>query len=81
MSKRLGNPIEFTIKELAELVCDLAKSDSSMEYKELPSDDPMQRQPDISTAIATLEWEPTVQLKEGLELSIPYFKELLLAEL
>jgi UDP-glucuronate decarboxylase len=77
----LGNPIEFTIKELAELVCDLANSDSPMDYKDLPSDDPMQRQPDISAAIATLEWEPTVQLKEGLELSIPYFKKLLLAEL
>ena len=73
----LGNPNEFTIRQLAETVCELTQSKSSTEYKDLPSDDPMQRQPDISLANEQLEWEPLIQLREGLESSIPYFRDLI----
>ena len=72
----LGNPNEFTIRQLAEIVCQLTESNSVTEYKDLPSDDPMQRQPDISVAREQLEWVPVVQLREGLERSIPYFRDL-----
>ncbi|MEP6391035.1 MAG: UDP-glucuronic acid decarboxylase family protein [Halioglobus sp.] len=75
----LGNPNEFTISQLAEAVCELTQSNSSTEYKDLPSDDPMQRQPDISMAHDQLKWEPVVQLREGLERSIPYFRDLVKA--
>ena len=75
----LGNPNEFTISQLAETVCELTQSKSSMEYRDLPSDDPMQRQPDISVAHEELKWEPVVQLREGLERSIPYFRDLVQA--
>ena len=72
-----GNPNEFTIKELAEKVIDLTGSGSKLVYKPLPSDDPMQRQPDITLAREKLGWEPTVQLDEGLKRTIPYFERLL----
>jgi UDP-glucuronate decarboxylase len=75
----LGNPNEFTISKLAETVCELTRSDSPTEYKDLPSDDPMQRQPDISEANERLEWKPVVQLREGLENSISYFRDLVQA--
>lgn len=70
----IGNPNEFTIKELAELVVELTGSKSKFVYMPLPSDDPKQRQPDISLAKAKLSWEPTVQLREGLIKTIEYFK-------
>lgn len=73
----LGNPGEFTIKELAEIIVDLTNSKSELVYKPLPSDDPMQRQPDISLAKEKLNWEPRVGLKEGLEKTIPYFDHVL----
>lgn len=73
----LGNPGEFTIKELAEIIIDLTNSKSELVYKPLPSDDPMQRQPDISLAKEKLNWEPRVTLKEGLEKTIPYFDHVL----
>jgi UDP-glucuronate decarboxylase len=73
----LGNPGEFTIKELAEIIIDLTNSKSELVYKPLPSDDPMQRQPDISLAKEKLNWEPRVSLKEGLEKTIPYFDHVL----
>lgn len=75
----LGNPNEFTISQLAELVCELTQSQSLTDHKELPSDDPKQRQPDISVAAEKLKWEPLVQLREGLEHSIPYFRDLVQA--
>ena len=75
----LGNPNEFTISQLAELICELTQSKSSMEYKDLPSDDPMQRKPDIAMALQQLEWKPLVHLREGLEISIPYFRNLVQA--
>ncbi len=72
-----GNPNEFTIKELAEKVIELTGSSSELIYKPLPSDDPTQRQPDITLAKEKLGWEPKVQLEEGLKKTIPYFEGLL----
>lgn len=70
----LGNPGEFTIRELAEIVVDMTGSASKLIYKPLPSDDPKQRQPDISFASKTLDgWSPEVMLKEGLAKTIAYF--------
>lgn len=69
----LGNPHEFTIKQLAELVIELTGSKSKIIYEPLPSDDPTQRQPVIDKAKAVLGWEPTVQLREGLIKTIEYF--------
>ena len=73
----LGNPGEFTIRELAEKVIDMTGSSSKLEFRELPSDDPTQRRPDISLAKRELGWEPTVALEEGLKMTIAYFERLL----
>lgn len=72
----LGNPGEFTIKALAEKVIQLTGSKSELVFKDLPTDDPLQRCPDIGLAKAALGWEPSVQLDEGLKTTIAYFKEL-----
>lgn len=69
----LGNPKEFTMIQLAELIIELTGSKSKIEYKPLPADDPKQRKPDISKAQKELNWRPTVELREGIEASIPYF--------
>ena len=71
-----GNPNEFSIKELAEKVIELTGSKSELIFEPLPSDDPTQRQPDITEAREKLGWEPTIQLKEGLKYTIAYFDEL-----
>ena len=76
----LGNPNEFTIRELATQIIDLTGSRSKFINLPLPQDDPRQRQPDISLARSKLDWEPTVQLREGLAKTIAYF-EALMAEL
>lgn len=73
----IGNPNEFTIKQLAENVVDLTGSKSKLVYRPLPSDDPKQRQPDIAKAKQLLGWEPKVQLRDGLTKSIAYFEGLL----
>ena len=73
----LGNPGEFTIRQLAEEVIQLCGSSSRLEFKELPQDDPKQRKPDISMARRTLGWEPKVPLREGLVRTIAYFDALL----
>ncbi len=73
----LGNPGEFTIRELAEAVIDLTGSRSNMVNKPLPQDDPRQRQPDITRAKTALGWEPTIALRDGLEKTIAYFDQLL----
>jgi UDP-glucuronate decarboxylase len=74
----LGNPKEFTILELAETIIRMTGSDSSIDYLPLPEDDPVQRQPIISRAKSLLNnWEPKVELEEGLERTIAYFKQLL----
>ena len=73
----IGNPDEFTIKQLAELVIKLTASKSKIVYRELPEDDPQQRQPDISLARSELGWKPTVKLEDGLKNTIKYFKEII----
>jgi UDP-glucuronate decarboxylase len=73
----LGNPGEFTIRELAELVIELTGSKSKLVRKPLPSDDPKQRQPDIAKAKKVLGWTPKVKLRDGLKKSIPYFERLI----
>jgi UDP-glucuronate decarboxylase len=70
----IGNPAEFTIKQLAELVIALTQSDSKIEYHNLPQDDPKQRQPNISLAKRLLGWEPSIPLSDGLATTIKYFK-------
>jgi UDP-glucuronate decarboxylase len=69
----IGNPNEFTIRELADAVIKLTGSKSEIISKPLPADDPVQRQPDISIAREKLDWEPTIQLQEGLVKTIAYF--------
>lgn len=73
----IGNPVESTIRELAELVVELTGSHSKLVYRPLPSDDPLQRCPDITLAREKLGWEPKVALRQGLEHTIGYFDRLL----
>jgi UDP-glucuronate decarboxylase len=73
----LGNPVEFTMLELAEKVLQKTGSSSKLRFEPLPQDDPKQRQPDISKAKRELNWEPKVSLDEGLELTIAYFKSVI----
>jgi len=73
----IGNPNEFTIRELAETVLEKVQSSSKLVESPLPSDDPTQRKPDISLAQKVLQWEPKIQLDQGLGKTIPYFKDLL----
>jgi UDP-glucuronate decarboxylase len=73
----LGNPIEYTILEIAEIVIDQIGSKSKIIFEPLPEDDPKQRQPDISFAKSELNWEPKTQLKEGLDKTIQYFDQIL----
>ncbi len=73
----LGNPIEFSIRELAELVLEITHPKSEIVHKPLPQDDPLQRCPDITLAKERLKWEPAVMLREGLEETIEYFRQVL----
>ncbi|MEO0673121.1 MAG: UDP-glucuronic acid decarboxylase family protein [Pseudomonadota bacterium] len=73
----IGNPGEFTIRELAEHVVRLVGGSARFEFHEMPEDDPKQRQPDISLAKSELGWEPTVSLEDGLKETIAYFRKLL----
>ena len=73
----LGNPVEKTIKELAEKVVELTNSESRIVYKSLPQDDPVKRQPDISLAKEKLSWEPGIIMDDGMMKTINYFKKLL----
>jgi len=72
----IGNPGEFTIKQLAEMVIDLTNSKSELKYLDLPSDDPTQRRPDISLAKKEFDWEPKIKLEEGLKSTIAYFEKI-----
>ena len=72
----IGNPVEFTIKQLAELCIELTGSESKIIYMAAPSDDPKQRQPDITKARKHLKWEPNVKLRDGLVKTIDYFANL-----
>jgi len=73
----LGNPIEFSIKEVAEKILLLLNSKSKVIYRDLPSDDPQRRKPDISLAKRELNWQPSINLDEGLIITIDYFKKIL----
>jgi dTDP-glucose 4,6-dehydratase len=75
----IGNPVEFTILECAQVVLEVTGSNSKLRYEPLPQDDPRQRQPDISKAKRLLGWEPTIDLRSGLRLSLEYFKSAVLA--
>ncbi len=70
----IGNDNEFTIRELAELALEVTGSKSEIVHLPLPADDPTQRKPDLTKARTLLGWEPTVQLREGLELTAEYFR-------
>ena len=76
----LGNPVEFTIRQLAEQVIELTGSSSKIVLHPLPQDDPKQRRPDISLAQSLLAWQPKVQLRDGLKKTIAYFDKLLSEE-
>jgi UDP-glucuronate decarboxylase len=73
----IGNPHEFTIRELAELIIKLTGTKSKLRFEPLPSDDPRQRRPDISEAKSTLKWEPETELQGGLTKTIAYFENIL----
>ncbi len=73
----LGNPGEFTMKQLAELVLSATGSKSKIVYRELPSDDPTQRKPVIDLAMKELGWKPTIKLEDGLKRTIEYFKTII----
>jgi nucleoside-diphosphate-sugar epimerase len=75
----IGNPGEFTVRELAEIVIRKTGSTSRIVNEPLPVDDPQQRQPDITKARTELGWEPKVSLDEGLDRTIPWFRSLLAA--
>jgi UDP-glucuronate decarboxylase len=70
----LGNPGEYTIKQLAELTIEMVGNDNKIIYEPLPPDDPTRRQPDITLARKYLDWEPTVSLRDGLSKTIEWFK-------
>ena len=73
----LGNPSERTILDFAKLIIELTKSESKIVFKPLPSDDPVQRQPDISLAQKELNWTPTIDIIDGLMKTINYFKSMI----
>ena len=73
----VGNPNEFTMLELAKVVIEITNSKSELVFNPLPLDDPKQRCPDITLAKSILKWEPTIQLKEGIEKTTAYFKQIL----
>jgi nucleoside-diphosphate-sugar epimerase len=73
----LGNPAEITVSQLAEVIIELAGSSSEIVYKPLPADDPTRRQPDIAKARRLLDWEPRVDLREGILATLAYFSEAL----
>jgi dTDP-glucose 4,6-dehydratase len=70
----IGNPVEMTIKQIAETIIKMTGSTSKIVYRPLPTDDPKQRRPDITRARTLLGWEPKVQLEEGLIKTIEYFR-------
>jgi UDP-glucuronate decarboxylase len=73
----IGNPSEFTIRELAEKVVQKVASGSKLVFRDLPSDDPRQRKPDIRLAKEKLQWEPTIALEQGLDKTIEYFRSII----
>ena len=74
MPVNIGNPDEFTILECAQAILDVTQSKSELRFEALPQDDPTRRKPDISKAKALLDWEPKISLREGLEMSLDFFR-------
>lgn len=74
----IGNPVEFTMLELAEMILKITGSNSELVFEPLPGDDPKQRKPDISLARESIGWFPSIQLEEGLRSTIKYFREMLI---
>jgi UDP-glucuronate decarboxylase len=74
----LGNPVEFSMLDLAKLIISLADSKSGIVFKSLPVDDALQRQPDITLAIQRLGWHPYTDLESGLKKTIEYFRNIIL---
>ena len=72
----IGNPDEFTIQEIAKKIIDLTNSKSQIVYKSLPEDDPKQRKPDVSFAKEKINWEPKINLIDGLQKTINYFEKI-----
>jgi UDP-glucuronate decarboxylase len=72
----LGNPTEFSIADLAQLVLEITGSESEIVHTSLPQDDPVQRCPDITLAKEKLKWEPVTPLREGLEHTVAYFRQI-----
>ncbi len=70
----IGNPDEFTVRELAELVIEITGSDAEIVHEDLPVDDPAKRRPDITRARTELGWEPKIELREGIERTVEWFK-------
>ena len=73
----LGNPDEYTIQELAEIILKLTNSKAKLVYKDLPSDDPKRRRPDITLAKKKLSWEPKTSFNDGIQKTISYFSDLI----
>ena len=73
----LGNPDEFTVKDLAKILIKKVNPDGKLIYKNLPEDDPLRRKPDIKVAKSVLNWEPSITLSEGLDKTVKYFKDYL----
>ena len=73
----LGNPLEFTVLELAEMIIDMTNSKSDIVFKDLPQDDPLKRKPDIARSYNDFGWKPVVKLNDGLASTISYFKGVL----
>ncbi len=71
----LGNPEEYTVLELAQLIRELTESSSAIVFEPLPADDPKQRRPDITLAHRELGWQPTVSVREGLQRTIAYYRQ------
>ena len=71
----IGNPVEFTVLELAQMVKQITATSSTIEYSDLPADDPTQRCPEIALARSVLNWEPRIGLEDGLRQTIQWFKE------
>ena len=74
----IGNPVEWTVKDLADLILKLTNSSSKINYLPLPEDDPKRRKPDISRVRRFLNWQPKVGLEEGLKATIPWFESAIL---
>lgn len=77
MPMNIGNPIEFSVRQLAEIVLEITGSKSELAFKELPEDDPKVRKPDITRARTVLGWEPAIELREGVRRTVEYFQKVL----